>query len=404
MPTDIRLSRRALALGATALTLTVLPVAAFAEREPCIGLSAAISGPQAFGGEAIRMGIDLAVSEINADGGVLGEELRYVVYDEAGQPPRGVDNVRRIAEQDNCIFIFGGYHSTVQLAMIEPIHEIGIPYIATISANTGIIENGVENSYMFRVSAKDRWVSQFLVEEALKRSESGDIGFIYENTGWGQGAVGDVTAAMEAQGGNLVGTETFNWGDADMSAQLIRLRDAGADTLILWSLDREGAQILRSLARIGWEPTILSAWGNAGNLGELAGELANGVLVMQTYSWMGELEPKAQELFERLQETFGIQEQSDILMGSGTANAYDAVHIAAKAIEEAGVWEWDAVRDAMFTVSHEGLVADYDPAFREASDEDDVMNERHDAILPEHYRLTAWHDGELLPIEQTPYE
>lgn len=398
-------TRRAVALGATALSLISIPLVAFAEREPCIGLSAAISGPAAFGGEAIRMGVDLAVNEINAAGGVLGKQLRYLVYDEGGAPPRGVDNVRRIAEQDNCIFVFGGYHSTVQLAMVEPIHEIGIPYIATISANTSIIENDVENSYMFRVSAKDRWVSQFLVEEAVKRSESGQVGFVYENTGWGQGAVPDVTTAMEAHDGTLVGMETFNWGDTDMSAQLIRLRDAGADTLIMWALDREGNQILRSAARIGWEPTIIGAWGIAGNLGELAGDLANGVMVMQSYSWMGELEPKAQELFEALQATFGLREQSELLMGSGSANAYDAVHIAAKAIEIAGVWEWDAVRNAMFEVSHQGLVANYAPAF-EAHDSSvhAVKNERHDAILPEFYKLTAWHNGELLPIEQTPYE
>lgn len=386
--------------------LVVSATTAFAEeRAPCIGISAAISGPQAFGGEAIRMGVHLAVEEINANGGVLGQELSYTVYDEAGEPPRGVDNVRRIALQDNCIFIFGGYHSTVQLAMVDPIHEIGIPYIAAISANTAIIENDVDDSYMFRVSAKDRWVSQFLIEEALSRSESGNVGFIYENTGWGQGAIADIEAAMAANDNELVGMETFNWGDTDMSSQLIRLRDAGADSLVLWSLDREANQIMRSLARIGWEPTIIGAWGISGNLGELAGSLANGVMVMQTYSWMGDLEPKAEELFARLQEEFGLQEQSDILMGSGIANAYDAVYIAAQAIETAGAFEWDAVRDAMFEVSYDGLVTSYDPAF-EPNDPDtqQVKNERHDAILPEFYRLTVWHEGELLPIEQTPYE
>ncbi|SEO66187.1 ABC transporter substrate-binding protein [Aquisalimonas asiatica] len=378
--------------------------AAAQEREPCIGISAATSGAQAYGGEAIRMGVQLAIEDINEAGGVLGQELSYNIYDEAGSPPRGVDNLRRIAERDNCIFVFGGYHSTVQLAMVDPIHQIGIPYMAVISANTNIIENDVDDSYMFRVSAKDRWVAQFLVEEGLARSENNAVAMIYENTGWGEGALPNVEAALAQHGEELVDARDFEWGDSDMTSQLSRMRDAGADTLIIWGLDREGDQILRSLERIDWDPVVLGAWGIAGNLGDLAGERANGVLVMQTYSWMGDLEPQAQELFQRLQEEFGIGEQGDIHMGSGIANAYDAVHIVAKAIEEAGVFEWDAVRDAMFEVSHEGLVTNYDPAF-EAYDPDkhEVKNERHDAILPEAYQLTVWHNGELLPIEQTDY-
>lgn len=374
------------------------------EREACIGISAATSGAQAYGGEAIRMGAHLAIQDINEAGGVLGQELSYNIYDEAGAPPRGVDNLRRIAERDNCVFVMGGYHSTVQLAMVDPVHQIGIPYMAVISANTNIIENDVDNSYMFRVSAKDRWVAQFLVEEGLKRSESNNVAMIYENTGWGEGALPNVEAALEAHGEELVEARDFEWGDSDMTSQLSRMRDAGADTLIIWGLDREGDQILRSLERIDWDPVVLGAWGIAGNLGELAGERANGVLVMQTYSWMGDLEPQAQDLFERLQEEFGIEEQGDIHMGSGIANAYDAVHMIAKAIEEAGAFEWDAVRDAMFEISHEGLVTNYDPAF-EAYDPDthEVKNERHDAILPDAYQLTVWHNGELLPIEQTDY-
>ena len=374
------------------------------ERESCIGISAATSGAQAYGGEAIRMGAHLAIEDINEAGGVLGQELSYNIYDEAGAPPRGVDNLRRIAERDNCVFVMGGYHSTVQLAMVDPVHQIGIPYMAVISANTNIIENDVDNSYMFRVSAKDRWVAQFLVEEGLKRSESNNVAMIYENTGWGEGALPNVEAALEAHGESLVDSRDFEWGDSDMTSQLSRMRDAGADTLIIWGLDREGDQILRSLERIDWDPVVLGAWGIAGNLGQLAGERANGVLVMQTYSWMGELEPQAQGLFERLQDEFGIETQADIHMGSGIANAYDAVHLIAKAIETAGVFEWDAVRDAMFEISHEGLVANYDPAF-EAYDPDmhEVKNERHDAILPDSYQLTVWHNGELLPIEQTDY-
>ena len=380
------------------LLVTFSAAPAFAQQSPCIGNSAAITGPAAFGGMAIKMGAEVAIDEINAKGGVLGQKLRWVQYDDAGAPPRGVDNTRRIAQSDKCVAILGGYHSTVGLAQVEAIHDIGIPYVGTIAANTKIIENGRNPNFMFRVSAKDKWVARYLVEQAIKASKSGNIAFMYENTGWGNGALPDVKAAMQAAGKQLVASETFNWNDQDMSAQVIRIRDAGADAVIFWGLDREGNQILRSMDKVGYKPEKIAAWGMAGNLGELAGPLANGVRVMQTHSWLGEMNPRTKELWEKLKVKYGLTDPGQIKMGSGTANAYDAVYIVAKAIEIAGAYDWKKVRDALYKVELEGFVATYKPAF-DAGDP-----ERQDAILPNFYKLTAWHNGKLLPIEQTPYQ
>lgn len=375
----------------------VLAGPAFAQQEPCIGNSGPLTGPAAFGGAAIKYGAEIAIDEINEKGGVLGKKLRLIQYDDAGAPPRGVDNTRRIALSDKCIAILGGYHSTVGLAQVDPINEIGIPYIGTIAANTKIIENGKSPNAMFRVSAKDKWVAQFLVAEALKASKNGKIAFIYENTGWGNGALPDIKAAIQAKGKELSASETFNWNDQDMTAQVIRIRDSGADTLLIWGLDREGNQIVRSLDKVGYKPTMIAAWGLAGNLGELAGPLANGVRVMQTFSWMGEMDDKTKAIWNKIQKKYSLKDPSELKMGSGTANAYDAVHILAKAIEKAGSYDWKKVKDALYQVDHTGLVATYKPAF------DKSNPERQDAILPQFYRLTAWQDGKLLPIAQTPY-
>ena len=141
---------------------------ALAQQEPCIGNSGPMTGPAAFGGAAIKYGAEIAIDEINAKGGVLGKKLRLVQYDDAGAPPRGVDNTRRIALADKCIAILGGYHSTVGLAQAEPVNEIGIPYIGTIAANTKSSKTARTPNSMFRVSAKDKWVAHFLVDQALK--------------------------------------------------------------------------------------------------------------------------------------------------------------------------------------------------------------------------------------------
>jgi branched-chain amino acid transport system substrate-binding protein len=385
------------------LTLTVamsalMAGAAMAQQNSCIGNSGPLTGPAAFGGQAIKMGAEIAMDEINAKGGVLGQKLRLVQYDDAGSPPRGVDNTRRIALADKCIAMLGAYHSTVAVAQVEAVHEVSIPYVGVLAANTQSVENGRNPNFVFRVSAKDKWVARFLVEHAIKSSKNGKIALMYENTGWGNGALPDIRDAMKKAGKDLVATETFNWNDQDMSAQVLRIKDAGADTVLVWGLDREGNQILRSMDKVGIKPTIFGAWGLAGNLGELAGPLANGVRVMQTYSFMGEMDPKGAKLWQAIQAKYGLKNPVEIKMGSGTANAYDAVHIIAKAIEIAGSYDSKKVREALYKVKHDGLVANYDPAF-DASDP-----ERQDAILPRYYKLTVWSDGKLLPIGQTQYK
>src|SRR3981081_1029126 len=111
---------RAVFCACYAITAVVVLTAssASAQQEPCIGNSGPLTGPAAFGGVAIKYGAEIAIDEINEKGGVLGKKLRFVQYDDAGAPPRGVDNTRRVALADKCIAIFGGYHSTVGLAQV----------------------------------------------------------------------------------------------------------------------------------------------------------------------------------------------------------------------------------------------------------------------------------------------
>ncbi|OYW57600.1 MAG: ABC transporter substrate-binding protein [Rhizobiales bacterium 17-65-6] len=384
------------ALAAT-LALALSSTAALAQQQPCIGNSAAITGPAAFGGMAIKMGAEIAIDEINEKGGVLGQKLRFVQYDDAGAPPRGVDNTRRIALSDKCVALLGGYHSTVAVAQSQVVNEIGIPYVGVLAANTKAVENGASPNYMFRVSAKDKWVARFLVEKALAASKTGKVAFFYENTGWGNGALPDVKDAMAKAGKELVAVETFNWNDQDMTPQVIRARDAGADVVLFWALDREGNQILRSMDKVGYKPTVIGAWGIAGNLGELAGPLSDGVQVVQTFTFMGDMDPKKKALWEKLKARYGVKDPAEVKMPSGVANAYDAVYILADAIRKAGAFDWKKVHAALYSVNMEGLVAEYKPAF-DASDP-----ERQDAILPKYYKLTVWLDGKLLPLEQTKY-
>jgi branched-chain amino acid transport system substrate-binding protein len=381
-----------LALGATP---------ALAQRAaPCIGASWEMTGPLANNGAMLRVAVETAIGEINAAGGVLGQQLRLVIYDDVGEPARAVDNGRRIGERDNCVIMMGGGRTPNAIALREPLAEMGLPWIGPISAGTTVIEheNG-RNEWMFRVSMKDRWVTGYLVDQARQRSPSGKIAFVYEGTAWGQGARPDIEAAARRANVPLAGMETFNIGDQDMSAQMIRLRDAGVDTIILWAVDRESANMLRSMDRIGYRPRIVSAWGLTTAFATAVGPLAEGVMVAGTFNWNGPLSPRAQSVFQHMQQRFPtqIRTTADLQIPSGMANAYDAVYVIAEALKLAGSFDRTRLRDAMFRVNYEGIVANYAPAFVRGN------QERMDAILPEAYKMQAFHNGVLMPIEATPY-
>lgn len=382
-----------LAASTAALMVSGTPASA-QKAEPCIAGSWELSGALAHTGMAIRMGIEVAVDEINEAGGVLGKKLRVVALDDQGEPARAVDNARRIGEKENCIVMIGGYRTPNALAIRTVLADMGQPWMGVISAGTRVTEwETGKNEWMFRTSMKDRWVAPFLVEHALQRSKTKKLGLMYEATGWGQGAVPDVEAAVKAKGLQLVGKETFNIGDQDMSAQLIRLRDAGADALVFYTVDRETNAILRSMERIGYRPTIVSAWGITAQFGRTVGKLSEGVLVAGTFAFTGDLSPRAQKVWERLKAKYNLKHPGELQMPSGTANAYDAVYIIAEALKIAGTYDKKKFRDALYKVRYEGIIAKYDPAFEPKFD-------RHDSIIPTHYKLFTYQDGYLVPVKK----
>lgn len=391
--------RRAAVLGGIAALAWAAPAAA-QRAEPCIGVSMEVTGPLANQGLMLRIAMETALDKINAAGGVLGRPLRLVIYDDVGEPARAVDNGRRIGERDNCVVMFGGARTPNAIALREPLAEIGMPWIGAISAGTTVIEhqNG-KNEWMFRVSMKDRWVTGYLIEQAKARSPSGKIGFVYEGTAWGQGALPDIEAAARRVGVTLAGRETWNIGDQDMSAQMIRLRDAGVDTVVLWGVDRESANMLRSMDRIGYKPRIISAWGLTTAFAKAVGPLAEGVMVAGTYNFNGTMTPAAQAAFDAMKAKFPdrIRTTADMENPSAMANAWDAMHILVEGLKIAGSYDRTKLRDALFQVNYEGLVANYRPAFIKGN------QERMDAILPEAYKMQAFHNGLLMPIEATPF-
>jgi branched-chain amino acid transport system substrate-binding protein len=237
------------------------PVTAPAQsKEPVkIGLSAAVSGGSAASGEAIKRGLQIAIDEINAKGGVLGgRKLELVIRDDEGNPQKGVTIARELVEREKVAAVFGGLHTTVALAQVPVWQELKTPYMGAWAAGTNVTRNGQTPNYVFRVSANDDYVDRFLSRYAIDVLKKGKPGLLLENTPWGQSNEAGLTKWFGEKGIKAVGVERFNWNDPDMSPQLLRLKSAGADHIVLVANAPEGAQVLRSKAKLGWDTAMIS--------------------------------------------------------------------------------------------------------------------------------------------------
>ena len=157
-------------------------------KEPIkIGLAAAVSGGSAASGEAIKRGLQIAMDEVNAQGGLLGgRKLELVIRDDEGNPAKGVTIARELVEREKAVVVFGGLHTTVALAQVPVWHELMRPYMGAWAAGTEIAQNGQKPNYVFRVSANDDYADKFLTRYATEVLKKSKPGLLLENTAWGQ--------------------------------------------------------------------------------------------------------------------------------------------------------------------------------------------------------------------------
>jgi branched-chain amino acid transport system substrate-binding protein len=382
---------RLLVIGAA---LVVCGSAAFAADPIKIGLVAALSGPSAQSGEAITRGLSLAIDEINAKGGLLGGRmLELVQRDDESSPPKGLIAARELIS-DNVVAIFGGLDSPVSLAMIPILNKDKRIYMGVWAAATAITHNGADPNFAFRVSAVDALVDVKLLKFAHQKFGSKKAGLMLLNNPWGQSnEKGLIAASKEDPSIEIAGIEKYEPNDVEMVAQLERLKGAGSDSIILVANAQPGAQVMKSRERMGWTVPVASHWGiSGGRFPELAGPTAGDADFVQTYSFFGKQGPVGQRVLAELEKKYpAIRGPEDIFSPVGTANAYDAMHVLALGIAQAGSTDGDAIRMALedLKIPYEGLIKTYTKPFTPSN---------HDGLAPDDYVMVHYQGDKIVPV------
>ncbi|MBX9959099.1 MAG: ABC transporter substrate-binding protein [Burkholderiaceae bacterium] len=358
-----------------------------------IGLVTALSGQSALAGEAITRGMQIAIDEINAKGGLLGgRKLELVRRDDEANPAKGVVAARELIYREKVAVVFGGLDTPVSMAIVPLMNQEKVPFMGPWAAGTGITQNGANPNFAFRVSAVDEIVDVGMLAYAQKTFKTAKPGLILVNNPWGESNEKGLKAAMAAKGVTPAGVEKFEANDVDMVPQLTRLKAAGADTLFMVGNVGPSAQVVKSLERMGWKVPVVSHWGPAGGrFTELAGAMAKDVHFVQTYSFFGKQSPVGERVIKAMMAKYpNVKGPGDITPAVGVANAYDGMHLTALAIQAAGSTKGDDIRQGFYKIEkYEGLIKTYVKPFTPTV---------HDAVQANDYVWAQFIDNKIVPV------
>ncbi len=359
-----------------------------------IGFSAELSGLAAEGGENMLIGVQTATDMINEQGGINGRQVELVTSDTEMNPSRGVSIIRDFGTQEQVLAAVGGYLSTVMLAQAPTIAEEQFPFIVATSNVPESVEQGLPWTFGVRMNAPV--TARYTLDFIERNFGTNQVAVLYESGGYGTGANEAMTDALQERGEDPVASESFNLDDTDMTAQVTRARDAGAEAVYLMGIGASNGYVLRDMDRIGWDVPVVGEMGMVQpSVHEVAGEAADGSYVIQTANYAGE-QPRemAQRFLDRAKEDGG----SPPSMPAPSAQGFDGAMILFKAIENAeltGDLEADreAVREALETNAgpYEGVIRDWEQPF---------TPDNHEAIDVGSYLMNQWRDGVLVRAKE----
>jgi len=364
---------------AAALTAGVglfLPGAGDAAEPIKIGVSGPFTGGSSPMGVSMRDGVKLACAEINAAGGVLGRQIQLVERDDEAKNERGVQITQELINKEHVVADVGFINTGVALASQRFYEEAKIPVINNVATGSKITHQfeppEFADSYVFRTSAHDTIQSAMIVEEAIGRRKFTKVAILADSTNYGQLGREDLEKALDKRGIKPVAVEKFNIKDVDMTSQLLKAKEAGAQAILTYAIGPELAQIANGMEKLDWKVPMIGSWTlSMANFIDNAGKNGNGARMPQTFIQEGDT-AKRKAFIEAYQKAYKVDRISSPV---SAAQGYDSMYLLVAAIRQAGTTDGVKVREALENLQQkvDGVVKVYDHPY---------THDDHDAIKP----------------------
>jgi branched-chain amino acid transport system substrate-binding protein len=314
--------RAALAAIAIALSLGLAGCGDSGPAKLKIGVAGPMTGPDAAFGAQLKNGAEQAIADINAAGGIMGQQVELLIGDDAGDPRQGV-SVANDFLGEGVHFVVGHFNSGVSMPASEVYVENGILMITPASTNPAITDRGLWN--VFRTCGRDDQQGAVAGAYIANQLKGKKVAVAHDKTTYGKGLADETKKAMSKLGVQEVLYEGVSAGEKDFSALVSKVKNVDAEVFYWGGVHTAGGLILRQMRDQGVDAVFMSGDGIASDeFAAIAGPGAEGTLM--TFGPDPQKRPEAKEIIAKF-EARGYKPEAYTLY------AYASVQILKQAIE-----------------------------------------------------------------------
>ena len=321
---------------------------AAADGEILIGMNTPMTGANAANGALWIKAAKLAEKQINAAGGINGKQVKLLIVDDQSTNPGALAAVNKSIEQDKVLALLGVTTSTQILAVSETIKQAGIP---TLVGGSAVAVTRQGNPWMFRVRPDDSIVAQGMIKYIKEEMKLSKVGILHDADAFGTGGGDLVERYAKENGLTVVKREKYSGADRDFTAQLLALKNAGAEVMVVYATAGPAiAVIQRQYRQIGSPYKFLGSPTSAQeNTLNLSKEAAEGLVAMMDNVPGETLKKYAVDYKKEYNEE----------LNTFAAFDYDALNILANAIRKGGE-DRAKIREAILaTKGYVGVLGTY---------------------------------------------
>jgi branched-chain amino acid transport system substrate-binding protein len=317
-----------------------------------VGEVGSMTGTEATFGTSSDRGIQLAVGETNAAGGIKGRQVQIIALDDEGKPEEAATAATRLIASEHVVALLGEVASTRSLFMAPKAQAAKVPMVSPSSTNPKVTQVG---DYIFRACFIDPfqgYVMARFVHDNLKLSKAGILKDVRND--YSVGLAQNFTESFTRLGGQIVATESYSSGDVDFKAQLTNIKNAHPEVLYVPGYYTDVGLIARQAREAGITAPMAGGDGwDSEKLYEIGGAALEGSYFSNHYS-VDDPSQRIQDFVAKFKKAYGGQSPDSL-----AAQAYDAAGMLFDAMKRATGLTGPSIRDALAqTKAYKGVTGD----------------------------------------------
>jgi branched-chain amino acid transport system substrate-binding protein len=298
-----------------------------------------LTGSEASFGTVVRDGIQFAVDEVNAAGGVRGQKVELRAYDTQGKIEESVAAAKRLLTQDKVVLLLGDVTSSGSLAIADAVQAARVPMVTPSSTHPAVTRKG---DFVFRTCFIDPFQGGAMARFARENLKLERVAVLHDSKNASSLGLSETfSEAFKKLGGTVVVVEAYSKGDTDYRAPLLAVKKAKPQAVYLPGFYSEVGIIARQARELGLTQPLLGGDGwDSERLYELAGGALEGSYFSSHYA-MDNPAPELRRFVSAFQARYGRSPEAASALG------YDAAKVALAAIERAKSLSGSDIRDAI---------------------------------------------------------